>query len=208
MQVKLTWSYATSPAGTVPTQLVIKHKLASEPDSAYVTQTTITNISTVCNTSTGQCQYTYPAGVLDYNKTYNIAITTDCGSAGTPITSTPVTVLSILCPTVTVSSTNNSVSYSFPGATGTSVTGYVIQLVKNSDNSVAGGPVTVSTIPATVTGSFTGLTASTAYTLRVTVKSSNPDKVCDSPISTGASVSCNGATNLTACICGEGGCTC
>jgi hypothetical protein len=201
MQVKLTWSYATSPAATLPTQLVIKHKLTGAAANTYVTQATITNISSVCNTTTGTCEYLYPEGVLSNNVSYDFIVVTSCGSAGSPVESSVVTKINVICPNVTVSSSQSSVSYTFPGATGTSVTGYKVELLANNDSLIEDDGII--TVASTISGTFAAtLTANTAYKVRVTVKSSSADKVCLFPISTTSTPPCNGASNLQACICG------
>lgn len=201
MQVKLTWSYATSPNATIPTQLVIKHKLTGAAASTYVTQATITTISSICNTSTGTCEYLYPAGVLNDNVSYDFIVVTSCGSAGSPVESGVVTKINVICPNVTVSSTQSSVSYTFPGAVSTSVTGYKVELLANDDSVIEDDGVI--SVASTISGTFAAtLTSNTAYKVRVTVKSSGADKVCLFPISTTDTPPCNGASNLQACICG------
>lgn len=197
MQAKLTWSYSTTPTGQAPTQFVIQHRVTGTVN--YTTQTTITNLSTVCTGTS--CTYVYPAGVLSHNTSYDFRILTDCAEGSTNA-SNPITIINVLCPVFTPSATSTSISYSFSGATGTSVTGYKVELLLASDNSVVedDGIIPVAT---TISGTFnTVLTANTAYIVRVTVKSSGADKVCTFPKSTNATPSCNGVLNLAACVCG------
>lgn len=202
MQIKLTWTLGSlTPAGQAPTTLTIQHKLSSS--STWITQTSA-NYTTFCTGNS--CQYTYPTGVLENNKSYDFKILTDC-SQGSQSASNIVTKLNIICPVVSLVASSSTVDYSFAGSVGTSVTGYVIGIYLATDtgfsNPLAGGVVTVnSPIPATVSGSFTGLTASTNYKVRVTVKSSGNDVFCDSAISTGATLPCSAASSLTACIVG------
>lgn len=196
MQVKLTWSYSTTPAGQAPSTFIIQHKLSTA--STYTTQTTITNFATICTGTS--CTYVYPSGVLDDNKSYDFRVGTDC-SEGTTNYTTPVTKINVLCPTFTPTSTSNSISYSFSGATGTSVTGYLVELLLASNNSLVEAKP-LAAVAATISGTFTGLSANTAYRVRVTVKSSGADKVCTYDISTTETVACTAVSNLAACICG------
>lgn len=202
MQIKLTWTLGSlTPAGP-PTTLSIQHKLSSEPTNwtTYVTEP----YSIFCTGNS--CQYTYPDNVLDPNKSYDFRIVTNC-TQGSASYSNIVTKINITCPVVSLVASSSTVDYSFAGSVGTSVTGYVIGIYLATDtgfsNPLAGGVVTVnSPVPATVSGSFTGLTASTNYKVRVTVKSSGTDVNCDSAISTGATLPCSAASSLTACIVG------
>jgi hypothetical protein len=199
MQVKLTWSYSSTPTAQAPTQFTIQHKLTSDPDipASYTTQAIITNFGQAC--SGGTCSYTYPAsGTLNHNTSYDFRIATDC-SEGNINYSTPVTKINVLCPSYTPTATSNSISYSFSGATGTSVTGYVVELLNNG-SVVESKPL--ASVAATISGTFSGLSSTTAYVVRVTVKSSGADRVCTQTLSTTNTPSCNGVINLSGCICG------
>lgn len=201
MQIKLTWTLGSlTPAGQAPTTLVIQHKLSSA--STWTTQVTQA-YSNFC--TSGSCQYTYPDGVLDANKSYDFRIGTNC-TQGTTSYSGVVTKLNIVCPTLNLTSDSSSVTYSFPGAVGTSVTGYVIGIYLATDSGFTdpkgGGLVTLTSVPATVTGTFSGLDSETNYKIRVTVKSSGTDKYCEGTISTTNTLPCNAASGLTACILG------
>lgn len=207
MQVKLTWSYSTTPAGQAPTTFIIQHKLSTA--STYTTQTTITNFATICTGTS--CTYVYPAGVLDNNKSYDFRVGTDC-SEGTTNYSTPITKINVLCPTFTPTATSNSISYQFSGATATSVTGYLVELLLASDNSLLEAKP-LAAVAATISGTFSGnqipndgipdytILPSTLYKVRVTVKSSGADKVCTYDISTTNTPACTAVSNLAACIC-------
>lgn len=202
MKVKLNWTLGSlTPQGQQPTTLVIQDRLSSV--SQWTTRET-KPYAEFC--TAGACQYTYVDGVLLPNLSYDFRIGTNCAQ-GTISYSNVFTKLNIVCPEVTITKTSSTISYSFPGAVGTAVTGYTVALYAVSDTSFSTPLgqeelVSYTPTPASVNGTITGLSAETSYVLRVVVKSSAPDKSCTYPTSTDATVSCNAATNLTACICG------
>jgi hypothetical protein len=209
MKVKLTWSYATTPAGQAPNKFVIQHKPAT--GSTWTTQATFDGanaVNTIC--SNGSCTYTYPSDLPD-NVAYNFQVVTDCSEGSTTLSNT-INRINVLCPSFTPSATSNSISYSFSGATGTDVTGYIVELLLNG-TVLESKPL--ASVAATISGTFSGnstpndgitdytIASNTNYVVRVTVKSSGTDKVCTKPISTTNTPPCNSVTNLAGCICGE-----
>jgi hypothetical protein len=88
---------------------------------------------------------------------------TQCGG-GTPAPSVTITKINIVCPTVTVTSTSTTVSYSF-SEIGGDVDGYVVKLFNTAGTVEVGSSTPTGT--ATRTGTFTGLTASSVYKVRV-----------------------------------------
>lgn len=214
MRVKLNWSYNSGATGnTAVTKFLVQYKLssASWPSSCVPANNNATSgcieiepPSTAC--SGNSCSYTFTSGVLDDNKSYDFRVGTvglECGSQFTP----SVTKIEVLCPTMSngfPSSTASTISYEFPGAVNTSITEYLVGLYLATDTSFTNpiGGVQTKSMAATISGQFTGLSPSTAYKLRVTVKSSGADKICLYDKSTTATPPCEAATGLTACICG------
>jgi hypothetical protein len=206
MIVKLTWSYSTTPIAQSPTKFTIQRKLTTASTYNTADDIVVTNLSSIC--TTGTCNYLY-AGVPD-NVSYDFRIATDCAEGSTNF-SPSVTKINVLCPSVTVTATSNTISYSFSAVTGTSVTGYLVELLLNGTVKES-KPLANAT--GTISGTFSGnstpndgiddysILATTSYVVRITVKSSGADKVCNEPITTGATPACNGAISLVGCICG------
>lgn len=221
MNVKLSWSYSSTPTAQAPTKFTIQYKLATAADTPLnwaanqfeLTSTSTPSIASSC--SGGNCTYTI-TGLQD-NKFYNFRIITDC-AVGDDSTSAVITNISITCPTLTVTASSASVSYSFTSASGTDVTSYLVQLLK-SDNTVI-RTTTHTVVAGTINGLFDNsdtnlepIVGSTAYKVRLTVTAgsgaSAQTKVCSATdITTTTTPPCNAATNLTSCICGDTGCTC
>jgi len=215
MQVKLTWSYNnTTTGGTAPTKFLIQYKLSSVGTwpsgcSAGNSQSGCIQIDTpftgVC--TGGSCSYTFANGILDDNQSYDFRVGTEgteCSAQFTP----SVSKINVLCPSFTPTSTSTTISYSFSGATGTSVTHYLIELYAANGTTLIQAKQ-LEAVAATHSGTFSGLTANTAYVLKVTVKSSGPDKVCPYNINTTTTPPCVAASNLSACICNvDSGCSC
>jgi len=219
MQVKLTWSYNnTTTGGTAPTKFLVQYKLSSL--GSWPTGCTAGNNTTqsgciqvdapftsVC--SGGSCIYTISASLLDDNKSYDFRVGTEGTECAAQFT-TSVSKINVLCPTFTPTATSSTISYSFSGAVNTSVTGYLIELYPASGTTpISSKPL--ESVVATHSGSFSniGLTGNTSYVLRVTVKSSGADKVCNYTITTSTTPPCVSATSLTACMCNvDAGCNC
>lgn len=197
MKVKLTWTISTTPANQAPTTFRIFYwpKGTAVPASPNTT----VNTATVCTGTS--CTYSID-NLLD-NVAYDFRIDTTCAN-GDPAPSQVLTLQNMVCPTFTPTATNNSVSYSFTGAVNGTVSGYKVELLLASNNSVVEDEGILPPA-ATISGTFgTVLTASTAYIVRVTVKSNFgiADKVCTYNITTTSTPSCNAVTNLAGCICG------
>lgn len=204
MKVKLTWTFSTTPNDQAPTgfRLFYWPKGTTEPTTPNQTLTTSVCSGTNC---------TYTIDNLSDNVAYDFRINTTCNN-GTPSIGTPITLFNVACPVITRTATNNSVSFSFAGDVGpnTMVTGYRVQLFEVGANNTLTevGDKGILSPAATVTGTFTGLNATTTYLVRVTVKTSiagvpQTDKVCDSSsITTTNTPSCNAVSNLAGCICG------
>ena len=135
-------------------------------------------------------------GLLD-NLIYNFRIITNC-SGGTPAASSTVSQINIICPTVTTTATDTTVTYSFPPIGG-DVTAYTVALLNAAGDTVLSTQTPAITTP--VTGTFTGLTASTTYNVRVTATAGTFSKVCPlNAVVTSATPSCNPPTGVTATL--------
>ena len=145
MNATLSWSI-----GAGATSQNVQYKLSSSP--TWITFSTVGGSATK-ETVTG----------LQDNLLYNFRIVTQCGG-GTPAPSTVITKINIVCPTVTVTSTSTTVSYSF-SEIGGDVDGYVVKLFNTAGTVEVGSSTPTGT--ATRTGTFTGLTASSVYKVRV-----------------------------------------
>ena len=145
MNATLSWSI-----GPGATTQNVQYKLSTS--STWITFSTVSGSATT-ETVTG----------LDNNLLYNFRIITNC-SGGTPAPSAVITKINILCPTVTITASDTTVSYSFTEIGG-DIDSYVVKLYNS------GGTLEVGTSTPTGTttriGTFTGLTASTTYKLRV-----------------------------------------
>jgi hypothetical protein len=145
MNVTLSWSI-----GAGATSQNVQYKLSTSP--TWITFSTVGGSATT-ETVTG----------LQDNLLYNFRIVTQCGG-GEPAPSVTITRINIICPTVTLTSTSTTVSYSFPQIGG-DVNAYVVKLFNTAGTvEVASSTPTGTT---TRTGTFTGLTASSVYKVRV-----------------------------------------
>ena len=200
MQVKLTWSFINVPSDQAPTTFRIFHKTAA--GTYPLTPHATVNVAQVCSGT--NCVYTYPANTLSFNTAYTFRIDTTCIN-GDPAPSQEITLLHVLCPTVTAVVTENSIGYSFTGAPNTSVTGYRIQLFEvEPDNTITEiEDLGVVPVTATVSGMFSSeLEPLTKYRIRITVKNSGVDKVCETDATTTSDTSsCTAPKDLIACIC-------
>lgn len=184
MNVTLNWT-----PGAGATQQIIRYKLASVPD--------VDGNWTVHSTVAGDVTTVTINGLSD-NLIYDFQIVTNC-SGGTAAGSTVVKQIKIDCPTVTVTKTDTTVSYSFP-AIGGSISGYTVKLFN-----AAGTTEIASQTPSgttTLTGTFTGLTANTAYKIRVIVTAGTFSKTDCAfvDVTTNNTPSCNPPTNLVATV--------
>lgn len=180
MNVTLTWSI-----GAGATSQNVQYKLSTS--STWLTFSTVGGSATT-ETITG----------LDSNKLYDFRIVTYC-SGGTPAPSTPIQKINILCPTVTMTSTDVTVSYSFPEIGG-DVSSYVVKLYNSAGTTELATSIPTGT--TTRTGTFSGLTASTTYKLKVVPTAGSITKTdCElNSVSTTAPPVCSIPTNVTAVL--------
>lgn len=144
--------------------LTVQHKLAS-----------VSNWSTDTSVPVG----TITAGVtgLNQNRIYNFQVINNC-SFGGPSPSTPFNVIELTCPTVNLTSTSNSVSYSFVSLGG-DIDSYTIALFDSTGNNLIQTKTESVPFSSTITNSFSGLTPNTSYQAKVTVAAGTFTKVCN-----------------------------
>lgn len=135
-------------------------------------------------------------GLLD-NKIYNFRVVTNC-VGGTPASSSTISQINIICPAVTTTVTDTSASYSF-SPIGGDVTAYTVDLLDTAGTSVLATQTPSVSTP--ITGTFSGLTASTSYNIRVTATAGTFNKVCPlNSVTTSSTPSCNPPTGVTATL--------
>lgn len=180
MNATLSWSI-----GAGATTQNVQYKLSTS--NTWITFSTVGGSATT-ETVTG----------LDSNLLYHFRIVTYC-SGGTPAPSAILTKINILCPTVTMTATDTTVSYSFPEIGG-DIDSYVVKLF----NSAGTTEVATSTPTGTTTrtGTLTGLTASTAYKLKVVPTAGSITKTdCElNSVSTTAPPVCSIPTDVVATL--------
>lgn len=180
MNITLTW---TTGAGAASQD--VQYKL-----STATTWTTHENVAGNITTSN-------IAGLLD-NRIYDFRVITNC-AGGTPTPSVTTQQIKITCPVVSTTPSDVSIGYSFPELGG-SVTAYTVKLFNS-----AGDTELASQSPSGTTtrsGTFTGLTASTSYKIRVIVTAGSFSKTdCAMvSVSTTATPACNAPTDVTASV--------
>jgi hypothetical protein len=166
----------------------VQYKLASA--STYTTFSTLTGIATT-ETVTG----------LSNNVIYDFRINTAC-NGGTGTSSPVVQRINIICPTVTVTATSTTLAYSFPEIGG-SVGTYSVKLFNSAGTSELSSQTPIGT--TTLTGTFTDLTASTGYKIRVVPTAGTITKT-DCAFTTGTTSAppvCNAPTGVTADLVAE-----
>lgn len=180
MNITLTWT-----AGGGATTQTVQYKLASA--SSWTTHETVAgNIAT--SNITG----------LEDNKIYDFKIITNC-AGGTPTGSTPVQQIKITCPSVSTTPSDTTIAYSF-AELGGSITAYSVKLFNSAGDTEISSQTPTGT--TTRSGTFTGLTASTGYKIRVIITAGSFTKTdCTMvSVSTTATPACNAPTNVSASI--------
>jgi len=136
-------------------------------------------------------------GLLD-NLIYDFQILNLCTYGG-PTSGTAFQSVNLTCPTLQITPTFNSVSFSFP-TLGGSVNEYRVDLLDATDSSVIAFKNMVA-LTGTIGDSFTGLDPQTNYQLKVTVKAETYSKQCSPvPFATAALPVCDSPISLTATI--------
>lgn len=177
MNITLNWTTGAG-AGSQDVQ----YKLAT--NSTWITHANLAGNVTTSSIS----------GLQD-NLIHDFRVVTNC-VGGTPSPSITTSQINIICPTVNISVTDTTVAYSFTHIGG-SITSYTVQLLDNA------GTVVLQTqtpaVTSTVTGTFSTLTQSTAYKVRVIPIAGVFNKQC--PLvsaTTTATPTCNAPSNVTA----------
>jgi hypothetical protein len=179
MNITLNW---TSGGGAASQD--VQYKLASS--NTWITHATVAgNVST--STING----------LQDNLIYDFRIVTNC-AGGSPAPGTSTQQINLICPVVTTTVTDSTVAYSFTNVGG-STTGYTVHLLDSTGNTVL--QTQAPTISATVSGTFSTLTQSTAYKVRLTIVAGVFNKQC-TPVNatTQATPVCNIPTGLSATL--------
>lgn len=136
-------------------------------------------------------------GLLD-NTIYDFQIVNLC-SFGGPTTGTTFQTVNLTCPTVTTTPTYNSVGFSYTNL-GASVTEYRVDLLNAAGTTVLAFK-NITATGTTISDSFTGLSATTNYQLRVTVKAGMFSKQCALlPFTTAALPTCSAPSGLSVTV--------
>lgn len=180
MNIILNWT----PGGGATSQDV-QYKLSSSG-----TWITFQNVSGSTNTIT-------ITGLQD-NLIYDFRVVTNC-SGGTPAPSAPTQQINLLCPTVTATPSDTSVAYSF-NELGGSVTAYAVKLFSSDGLTEIASQTPSGT--SVRSGTFTGLTASTSYKIRVVITAGSFSKTDCAFVdtTTTATPTCNAPSNVTASV--------
>lgn len=179
MNVTLNWTTGGGAAGQD-----VQYKLAT--NSTWITQDTVAGNAT-----------TYTINGLPDNLIHDFRIVTNC-AGGSPAPSAVTQQVNLICPAVTTTVTDTTVAYSFTNVGG-STTGYTVHLLDSAGTSVL--QTQSPAISATVSGTFSGLTQSTTYRVRVTILAGLFSKQCASvTTATTATPVCNLPTGLSASL--------
>jgi hypothetical protein len=180
MNITLTWT-----AGGGAASQDVQYKLSTS-------STWITHANVAGNVSTATIN-----GLQD-NLIYDFRVITNC-AGGTPSASPATQQIKITCPVVTATPSDVSIAYSFPELGG-SVTAYAVKLFNNDGSVELASQAPTGT--TTRSGTFTGLSQSTAYKIRVIVTAGSFSKTDCAFVNatTTATPACNPPTNVTASI--------
>ena len=180
MNVTLNWTI-----GSGATSQNVQYKLSSS--STWTTFITLAG-STTTATVTG----------LSDNLLYDLKIVSNC-SGGTPINSSTMQQINMICPTVTPTLTSTTIAYSFPEIGG-SVSSYVVKLFNSTGVTELASQTPTGT--TTLTGTFSGLSSSTSYNIRVVPTAGSITKTdCTFvPVATSVPPSCNAPSGVTATL--------
>jgi hypothetical protein len=180
MNITLTWT-----VGSGASSQDVQYKLASSS-----TWTTHENVAGNITTSS-------ILGLQD-NLIYDFRVITNC-PGGTPSGSTVTQQIKIICPTVTTTPSDTTIAYSFP-ENGGSITAYTVKLFDSAGTTEIASQTPTGT--TTRSGTFTGLTQSTAYKIRVIITAGSFTKsdCAFTSVSTTATPACNAPTNVSASI--------
>lgn len=157
---------------------------------------TVGTWTTATTVSASTDEYTID-DLLD-NTIYDFQIVNLCTYGG-PTTGTNFQTINIICPTVTITPTYNSVGFSFTNL-GASITEYRVDLLNGAGTTVLAFK-NIAAAGSTITDNFVGLSASTSYKLRLTVKAGTYSKQCSADtFSTAALPSCSAPSGLSVTV--------
>jgi hypothetical protein len=145
---------------------------------------------------------TLPITGLTDNVIYEFRVVNNC-TVGGPTPSNEDEDIKFTCPVLTVTDTYNSVSVSFTHLGG-AVNAYDIQLLNTAGNTVL-STFAVSSPSGTVSHTFTGLTASTSYNVRVIPKATGDTAYSKtdcalSAVTTDGTPTCDAPTSVSASL--------
>lgn len=135
---------------------------------------------------------------LQDNRIYDFRVITNC-AGGTPSPSTATQQINIICPSVSTTPSTTSIGYSFPELGG-SITAYTVKLFDSAGTTEIASQTPSGT--TTRSGTFTGLTPSTAYKIRVliTAGSFSRNNCAFVDVTTTSTPACNPPTNVSATV--------
>lgn len=114
---------------------------------------------------------TYTITGLNVNTIYEFRIVSNCTFGG-PIYSATMTDIEWFCPTITVTPTHNTITYSF-SALGGSISAYTVDLLASNQTTVVQTKTTISGVFDSVS-----ITPSTTYYVRLTLTAGALTNVC------------------------------
>jgi hypothetical protein len=175
-----------TPAGGLnSTGQQVQYKLSTS--STWITAATL-----------GSSANTYTISSLLDNTIYDFQIVNLCTYGG-PTTGSTFQTIKLTCPTVTATPTYNSVSFGFPDL-GASVTDYRVDLLNAAGSSIIAFK-NFTSLGTSISDNFMGLSPTTGYNLRVTVKAGSYTNVCALvPFTTDPTPTCNAPSSLTVTI--------
>lgn len=180
MNITLTWTVGAGAASQD-----VQYKLSTSP-------TWINHENVAGNITTSSI-----TGLLD-NHIYDFRVITNC-AGGTPTPSVATQQIKLTCPSVSTTPSDVSIGYSFTELGG-SITAYTVKLFNSAGDTELASQTPSGT--TTRSGTFSALTASTAYKIRVIVTAgafSKTDCAMVS-VSTTATPACNAPTDVTASV--------
>ena len=180
MNITLTWN-----TGAGASTQDVQYKL-----STASTWTTHENVAGNVTTSS-------ITGLLD-NRIYDFRVITNC-PGGTPTPSVATQQIKITCPVVSTTPSDTSITYSFTELGG-SITAYTVKLFDSAGTTEVASQAPTGT--STRSGTFTGLTQSTGYKIRVIITAGSFSKTdCGMvDVTTTATPACNAPTDVTATV--------
>lgn len=151
MTATITWT----PASGTGTQKV--YYRLSTPGGPYILYSTLT-ASASSETITG----------LSDDALYDFKIENNCG-VGIPGIVIRPQLINISCPTLSLTSTTSSISYSFVEQNSTDIGSYTISLYNSSNSLITATSLSYTTGGATLSGSFGSLSPSTTYKVGISI---------------------------------------